>query len=655
MDNVSRRALLAFVAAAAAAANDEPRRLGDLSLEDLMQIPITTVERRELSIGRNASAVYIITRQQIERSYAATVPDLLRRVPGLQVAQINANRWAVGGRGAHGRYSNTILVLIDGRSVFSQFTGGVFWEHNDLMVEDIERIEVIRGPGATIWGVNAINGVINIITRKTADTLGTLVSARASQTQPAVVGARQGIRLGERAELRVHARGVAAGASATAAGGSLGDRWRTTQAGGRLEWRPGEHDTIRVQGAGHSGGFHSQLSAYPPSVGQLIPFPVPVTAERGGYGSGFGLLRWDRAFSERTGLAVQTSYQRENRHETLADFRTGLFSAKAVWNTRRAGSEITLGAGLESSQDSITEGRVLYNPAAWRGNFASAFAQYDAALSDHVMLSLGSKFQRQPFYGVSVQPTARLLWNLTARQSLWGAFSRTVRPPTRRERSIERLDTGTPLLPSIQFNDANSLQPERLAAQEIGYRFDLRRGSIDLSAYRGAVTGIASSSIGNLINDSRGQFAFPLYFRNDASSRSWGLELASAWHPAAPWDLTVNYVFAQRHIDETTPAGRVRQRAELPPHQATVISDVRLTPKLAWQQSLYFVDSLVRIGVPAYWRLDTGCSYRLSPRLTLAAGGENLLAPRHLEYVSEELTVSGFLRRSAFVRLVWTR
>lgn len=254
-------------------------KLGELSIEELLQVKITSVERRELSLGRSASAVYVITRDQIERSYAATVPDLLRRVPGLQVAQIDANKWAIGGRGSNSRYANKILVLVDGRSILNNLAGGVYWEHNDLMVEDIERIEVIRGPGTTRWGVGAVNGVINIITRKASETTGALVSARASQAQPLTASARYGARLSERAEYRLFAKRQHAGPSSDAQGQGAPDLWRTSRAGGRLEWRPGERDSLRFQGDAFAGRTQGTIATYPHQLSSLLPVTIPTIQE----------------------------------------------------------------------------------------------------------------------------------------------------------------------------------------------------------------------------------------------------------------------------------------------------------------------------------------------------------------------------------------
>ena len=642
----------------AGALSAEPRKapLGELSLEELLQVKITSVERRELSLGRSASAVYVITREQIERSYAATVPDLLRRVPGLQVAQIDANKWAVGGRGSNSRYANKILVLVDGRSVLNHLAGGVYWEQNDLMVEDIERIEVIRGPGSTRWGVGAVNGVINIITRRTADTMDALVSVRAGQTQPLVASVRHGARLSEQAEYRLFAKRLHGGPSSDAHGQAAPDLWRTSRAGGRLEWRPGERDNLRFQADAFAGNFQGTLATYPHQLSSFLPITIPTLQENGRYSGGYGLVRWDRSISQTTSLAVQSSYQQDARDEVLGNSRAGAFDTMALWNARRSRHDLTGGVNLRLSHDRVLPNIATYRPPSWMGLSSSAFLQYDLALSDNLLLTLGSKFLREPFDGSHIEPTARLSWNASSRQSIWTAVSRSVRPPNRRERDLEiNLDPPHPFLPVVRLAGSPDFRSEELLAVEAGYRYGFRRVDLDIASYFGRIQGNNTSLFQPLTRDSRGRSVLPIIFANTAQSTSFGLEAATTWRLTSRWQALLNYTYAERYTDGASLTSTGRNRVEVPRHQATLISDYQLSPKVTWQQSVYFVDELAGLNVPAYWRLDTALSVRLGRRWQASIGGENLLQPRHLEMMSDDTTIARCVRRSAFARLVWTR
>jgi len=633
-----------------------PAGLGGLSLEDLLNVRISTVERKELALGRSASAVYVITREQIERSAAAHVPDLLRRVPGIQVARIDSNKWAISGRRSNNRFASTMLVLVDGRSILSNFTSGVYWEQNDLMVEDIERIEVIRNPGATIWGVSAVSGVINIITRRAADTQGTLVSARASANQPLSTAARYGGQAaGGAVSYRVFGKRLNGGPSHDQAGQSVPDLWRTQRAGGRLEWRPSSRDRLRFQGDGYTGRFQSLMTSYPYQINQLLNLNLPSVRDEGPFGGGYGLARWDRALSDRSSVGWQTSYQRDVRDEgLLGGTKQGAFDTTGLWNTRRSRQEWTAGANLRFLHDS-TQPRVAgYTPANWAGLYTSAFLQHDWAVRENVSVSLGAKVLREPFTGGHFQPNASVLWNVAPRQQVWASVSRTVRPPTRLERHVQvKLEAPVPFLPHAVLLGNPDFRAEDSQSADVGYRRQFRRASVDAAAYWNDSHGTGLAVMGTPLRDAQGRLVVPLQFQNIFDRTHRGIELSATWEVASAWDLILNYTHAQAWAQQQTPGAR-RGRGDMPRHQGVAISDVKLAPRVSWQQSLYYVAQRTS-GVPAYWRLDTGLAWQVTRQLEFRVGGENLLSPRYFEFIDDDNTVPGYTRRSAFVRLVWTR
>ena len=421
-----------------------------------------------------------------------------------------------------------------------------------------------------------------------------------------------------------------------------------------MEWRPDARDHLRFQGDGFAGRFQSTVATYPTQFASLLPVTIPTVVENGTYAGGYGLLRWDRAVNENTSLAVQSSYQQERRNELLGHAQAGALDTMLLWNTRRSRHELTGGVNLRLNHDRITPDVATYHPPSWSGLSSSTFLQYDFALQENLFLTFGSKFLQEPYDGFHVQPTARVLWNASSRQSVWAAISRSVRPPTRRERDVEvNLDPPVAFLPVVRLQGSPDFVSEKLLSVEAGYRYSFRRVDLDVATYYGRIADNNTSLLLPFTRDSRGRNVVPLAFANAAQSTNYGIEFASTWQLHSRWQTLLNYTFAERFMDGQSFTLQGHWRAEVPRHQATLISDVSLTPKLAWQQSLYFVDQPSGPAVPAYWRLDTSLSYRFHRQWQFSVGGENLLTARHREAMPDDTTLSRYMRRSAFVRLMW--
>src|SRR5947207_8365738 len=436
------------------AASGTPLELKKLSLEQLLDIEVTSVSRRPEKLSETASAIQVITQEDIRRSGATSLPEALRLAPNLQVAQVNSHDWAISARGFNNTLANKLLVMIDGRAIYTPLYAGVFWDVQDVMLEDIDRIEVVSGPGGTLWGANAVNGVINIITRSAHDTLGTLASADAG-TEERGVALRHGRSLGEDASARLYAKGFRYDHSVTADGNAVADAWDLKQAGFRADW--GKNGSgITLLGNAYDG--KSQGSGFPDRTV-----------------SGANLLaRWSRELGDGAGLQAQVYFDRNHRKQP------GLFTLDIdtidvdlqhhfSWGGKH---EIVWGGGARTNRDHTTGGSILaFVPAADTLTLVHVFAQDTVSLSEHVKFTFGSKFERNSYTGLEVQPSARLAWKLDEHGLLWSALSRAVRTPSRVDRALVtpsfnlpppysgKLVTGPPFFES-----------EKLTAFELGYR-----------------------------------------------------------------------------------------------------------------------------------------------------------------------------------------
>jgi iron complex outermembrane receptor protein len=420
-----------------AVAQTRPSDLAVASLEDLMNIEVTSVSKKEEKLFQTAAAVYVITQDEIRRSGLTSIPELLRLVPGVTVARIDGTKWAISARGFNGRLANKLLVLIDGRSVYSPETSGVYWEVQDLLLEDIERIEVIRGPGGTLWGANAVNGVINIITKRAEDTQGVLVTAGGGSEERGFGSFRYGARMGEHADYRVYGKYFKRIGLVDALGRSANDGQQALRAGGRVDWTLTDRDELTLQG----DIYGTRLRETPTVVSPDNPF-APFANRPGEFTGGHVLGRWTRAFSKRSDLALQVYYDRFDRDLfDLADhintFDVDLQHHVALGQQH----DVVWGLGYrlvshEAHGDSATP--IHFNPARKTAHLFSGFAQDEITLvKDRLRLMVGAKLEHNQFSGFEAQPSIRVSWTPSSKQAVWAAVSRAVRTPVRSEQDIK--------------------------------------------------------------------------------------------------------------------------------------------------------------------------------------------------------------------------
>jgi iron complex outermembrane receptor protein len=406
-----------------------PADLTELSLESLLNIEVTSVSRREQKLSQSASAIYVITQEDIRRSGATTIPDALRMAPGVQVAQINGNQWAVSIRGFNGRFARQLLVMIDGRSVYHPAFAGVYWEANDVLLEDVDHIEVIRGPGATMWGSNAVNGVINIITKHTRETRGGLLTAGGGNQEGGSGAARFGGEAGAGLHYRLYSKYFSRSGQFLDSGERASDNWLKAQGGFRVDWEPSENNTILLSGDAFNADGGDR---------QIVPLLEPPYSQEARYRASFSgvnlLGRWTHKHSERSQTHLQAFVDHSTRDDVFIR-GTSVTVADVEMQHQIDLRRHTLvgGVGYRANKDSHPVKWVAsYDPQSRTTQRVSAFVQDEVTLMPgKLLLALGSKFEKNTFTGLEVQPSVSLLWNRSDTDTAWISIARAARTPSR--------------------------------------------------------------------------------------------------------------------------------------------------------------------------------------------------------------------------------
>ncbi len=634
----------------------------DLSLEELMQMTVTSASKKAQSLAETAAAVFVIKADDIRRSGATNVPEALRLAPGVQVAAIGHNRWAVSIRGFNSRFSNKLLVLVDGRAIYSAAFSGVFWEHNDVPLSNIERIEVIRGPGGSIWGANAVNGIINIITYAAKETQGGLVSASAGDVVRDTVLARYGFALDEETHLRLHAQAKSVEPGQAVAGGDGPDNWKNKQAGFRLDAaRSGDKYSLQGSVGDYKAGDRiTALTAGPPFVTSLSSDGAGKTAHL--------LGRWERP----TGAGSQSLQAFVDHADTdlgVARYRNDTFDLEYQRQITGATHDLVWGLGYRTSKD-----RINATPHTAFSDTGKSFSLYSAFIQDEITLvpnrwrlTLGSRFEHNDFTGFEVQPNIRLLWTPTGRDSLWAALSRAVRTPSRGERASTAF-IAPPSPPFVPFPLATVGDPkmdsERLQALDLGWR---RQWATTLTSEVAAfyyryddLRGVIQPGPTTLPLSYGGNLYLPLYLTNTIGADAYGLELAADWLPMSNWRLQANTsLFHIRPRNPLPGASGGEFSGATPSHQVSLRSSLDITSRWQWDAWLRRVGKLEGSTpgvdtVPAYTSLDMRLAWKADRDMEISLVGQNLLNASHPEIVMMNiLSAPVRIERGVYVKLDW--
>lgn len=593
---------------ARAQTNDEvqhPEALKRMSLEELFDLEVTTVSQRPESLSKTAAAVHVVTQDDLRRIGAQNIPEALRDIPGVEVARIDSRQYAVTARGFNGSVANKLLVLVDGRSVYTPLFSGVFWDEQDVFMEDVEQIEVVRGPGATVWGANAVNGVINVITKNARDTQGLLAMGGGGNAEQGFGGARYGGTIGTTGFFRVYGKHLDREAAIRPDGTDAGDDYRMTQGGFRVDWSAAAAD-FSLQGDAYGGSAHQ---------------PTTDDIELSG---GNAVAHWTRRLSATSNLQLLAYYDRTDR-DIPSVFREILDTYDVQLHHRFAPlprHDFVWGLGFRYIDDDVGNSPTFafLPPRVWHRLF-SGFLQDELTLMENrLRLTLGSKIEHNDYTGTEYLPSGRLAWTPTAAHTVWAAVSRAVRTPSRIDR-----DLFVPESPPYLLAGGSDFQSEVLQAYELGYRV---QGAHDVTA-----------SLATFYNDYDKLRSLeagpPAYLANGLEGRSYGVETEATWQASEWCRLEAGYTLQRLELERkpgSTDLSQAAQEGDSPRHRTFVRSTFVLPHDLDLDLTLRYSGELPHQQVPDNLDGDVHLGWRPTPTLDLGIYGRSLFDPRHVEF-----------------------
>ncbi len=597
---------------------------------DIADLTVTSVSKRAQKLNQAAAAVYVVTSEDLRRSGVTSIPDALRMVPGVNVAQVGSNRWAISARGFNSVLANKLLVMIDGRTVYTPIYSGTYWDDQSTLIENIERIEVIRGPGASLYGANAVNGIISIITKNAAQTQGNYLSA-AGGNEERFVEARHGSKAGN-AYWRSYGRLAGYDDAERPGGADNRDAWRRARVGFRVDSEGKRRNVYTVHGDAYTSRFDSQTRVLQPTA----PFTTTVTNDNSSYG-GNVLGRWTHALQDGGETSLQAYLDHYTRQETIFNQRVSTADVQFqhnfalnernhfIWGTgARYIVENTDGTYAASLNDRSVERSVL--------NF---FAQNEYAVIPREMyLTLGSKFEHNSFTGFEVQPSARLSWQLATNQTLWASVARAVRTPSEIEDQVVIVAQLFPTTPpgGLAIVGNTGAEAEELIAYELGWRYQpTRRVSLDTALFYNDYDNLQAFSQPGTPFVREGTVLTPFPFATLGEASTYGVEIAPGWSVTDTWRLSGSYSFLMQDFELNSNAFAYYTSGTSPKHQASLRSYLNLSKTVQWDAAAYYVSSL-NGGIGSYMRLDTRLGWQALPNVELSLIGMNLLNAKHKEF-----------------------
>lgn len=606
--------------------------LTELGLEELMNIEVTSVSKKPQKLSNAAAAIFVITTEDIRRSGATSIPEALRMVPGLEVARSDANKWAITSRGFNGGFANKLLVLMDGRSVYTPLYSGVFWDQQDTMLEDLDRIEIIRGPGATLWGANAVNGVINIITKKAKETQGWLATVGAGSEEKRFCGVRYGGKSGENTKYRLYAKYFDRDDSVYFSGDDAVDGWHVLRTGFRIDSKTQIGDQITFQGDIFNGKSGEEINI-------AAPGSIQTVNQKTDFNGGNILGRWNRYFSDSSNIAIQVYYDRTDiSSRSMVEIRDTIdvdIQHQFLWGERHG---IVWGCGYRFTRDNIDNSiSSILIPDRRHDDLWSAFLQDEISFNDDkIKLTIGSKFEHNDYSGFEIQPNIRAIWSPHNLYSIWAAVSRAVRTPSRAESDLMYYGA-IPSFPFVSRLYGNEdFDSEDLIAYEIGFRiYPDDHLFLDLATFYNDYDNLRTLEFGG-IN------AAPLFLRLDAGNKmeasSYGVELSVDYKPFNWWSLAGAYTLLrmQLHVDgDSTDMSSENAEGESPHHQISLRSSMDLPHDIELDLWTRYVDSLPSQDIGSYITLDIRLGWELRKDIELSICGQNLLDGQHPEFEPE--------------------
>ena len=647
--------------------------LTTMNIEDLMNVKVISASKKEQKLSRTAAAIFVITQEDIRRSGATNIPDVLRMVPGMNVAQINGSTWAISARGFNQQFSNKLLVMMDGRVVYTSTFAGVFWDTVlDFPLEDIARIEVIRGPGRAVWGANAVDGVINILTKKASETRGGMVVAEGGNIDQEGGMVQYGGEVKEGTDYRVYAKYFNRANLLDLDGQNGADGWHQLRGGFRIDNALSSKDSLMVEGDIITGR-EGELGFVLPSV--TSPGYV-AESEQINLGNGSLESVWNHMFTDRSETSLQVSFDRHKRDDPQnPETRNTLDIGFQHHIALGARQDVVWGAGYRYTADLILGSLTVAEiPARSTQQVFDEFFQDEIALvPDRLYLTGGMKLEHNDYTGFEFMPSVRMAWSPSAQHMLWLAVSRTLRAPSRNDTNlvlnIGDIGPGPGGVPELLRLYGNpQYQDERLIAYELGYRTAVsNRLSIDLAAYYNDYDNLQTTEPGVPFAESTpapAHLVIPLIYENLMHGETHGLEITANWKVTDRWTLSPGYTFEALHMhtdpsSTDTVTGPFVEGA-VPDHTAQIRTHFDLPKSFALDAAAYEVSHLDNQGplsnvtIPAYTRLDVGFSWKPWEQTSFSLVGQNLLQDHHVEFEDVNGALqSSQIRRSGFVKVTW--
>lgn len=624
----------AAIAADSTASPVSAKDFAQMSLEDLSNIKITSVSRSPERVLDAPAAVTVITNEEIRRSGATSIPEALRLADNLQVAQKNSHDWGISARGFNTDLANKMLVMIDGRTVYTPLYSGVFWDRQDYLLEDIDRIEVISGPGSTLWGANAVNGVINIITKSTKDTQGLYVEAASGNELRSATAMRYGGQLAPNVSYRMYGKYFDRDDQVFKNGKDSSDSWHMSQGGFRIDAEASAQDSLTLQGDFYGGDEGD-----------------PITANEISTNGANILGRWTHTISDTSGTSLQIYYDRT--HFSLPKPALGSLPAGTLTDDLdtydldfqhrfklNEHNRIVWGMGYRFTHDVIdSSSSVDLIPEHLNQNLYSAFIQDEIKLHEKLFFTIGTKIEHNDYTGWETEPSARLQWNVATNHMIWAAVSHAVRTPSRLDRDL-RVPTHLPLpFPQSILSGSDDFVSEKVTAYELGYRAQLNsKLSTSISVFYNEYDDIRSVSPGVPGFPS---FGFPLVFHNNLEGETSGVELSANYQVLDWWRLHIGYNLLQENIHiksgEVDLNNALNETAD-PQHQVSLRSsmnlpqNMELDANLRWVDTLHNNDGATAGTVPSYTELTVRLGWRPIKQLEFSLTGQNLLHDQHPEF-----------------------
>ena len=649
--------LIIFASSAPAQTNSDippPAALKNLSIEELMDIEVTSVAKQPEAYGQAPAAIDVITGDEISRSGASSIPEALRLADNLDVAQKNSHDWAISARGFNTSLANKLLVLVDGRTVYTPLFAGVFWDAQDYLLEDIDRIEVISGPGGTLWGANAVNGVINITTKSADKTQGLYVEGGGGSELRDFGGARFGGTLASNVYFRVYGKYFDRNNEVFPNGSDASDSWNQGQGGFRIDAEPSLQNTLTLQGDYYAG--HENIT----------------TGGRANVSGGNVLGRWTHTFANDSDMNLQLYYDRTHLSDPIAastdpfvpvlgrlidnlDTYDLDFQHHFHWGER---NHFVWGLGYRYTHEMDQNApNLAFLPPTLDQNLFSGFVQDEIKLLENLSFTLGTKVERNDYTGFEEEPSGRIQWNVTSKQMIWAAVSRAVRMPSRVDED-EHVPVPSPVVPYFLTGNSNFVSETEIAF-ELGYRAQL-----------GEKVSTSVSTFYNLYNDIRSaNFSpppaiggFPIIFQNNLKGETYGFELTADYQILDWWRLHGGYDLLKENIyvkSGQADINNAHNEIADPQQQFSLRSSMDLPKNVELDAGLRWVDTLTlnngaTLGtVPSYFEFDARLAWHATKNLELSIVGQNLLHGRHSEYGFPSSPATEEIVRSIYGKITW--